>query len=115
MKRRSPFWLLGGGMIAAIGASLCCAGPFILLLLGISGSWISNLTGLGPFRPYFVGLVVALYLVAGWQVYRSSPVCTKDGLCANPNKQLFYRISFWFFTAAALLLVLSPYWLVFLS
>jgi mercuric ion transport protein len=38
MKKNSPAWLLGGGMVAAIGASLCCAGPFVLLLLGVSGS-----------------------------------------------------------------------------
>jgi len=36
-----------GGITAAIGASLCCVGPFLLLSLGISGAWIGNLTVLG--------------------------------------------------------------------
>lgn len=29
---------LVGGIAAAIGAGLCCAGPLVLLLLGVSGS-----------------------------------------------------------------------------
>lgn len=34
---KSPSIPLIGGMLAAIGAGLCCAGPFVLLLLGVSG------------------------------------------------------------------------------
>ena len=25
--------------LAAVGASLCCAGPFVLLMLGVGGAW----------------------------------------------------------------------------
>ena len=32
-----------GGIIAALGAGVCCVGPLLLLLLGVSGSWIGNL------------------------------------------------------------------------
>jgi mercuric ion transport protein len=32
MKKDSPAWLLGGGMAAAIGASLCCAGPALFIV-----------------------------------------------------------------------------------
>src|SRR5690554_1672995 len=42
------------GAMAAIGASLCCLGPLLLLSLGIGGAWISGLTALQPFRPLFV-------------------------------------------------------------
>jgi mercuric ion transport protein len=57
-----------GGVIAAVGAGLCCAGPFVLLLLGVSGSWIGNLTLLEPYRPIFILLVLALFGFAGWKV-----------------------------------------------
>ena len=50
-----------GGVIAAVGAGLCCAVPFVLLLLGISGSWIVNLTLLEPYRPIFILLVIVLF------------------------------------------------------
>ena len=58
-----------GGIIASIGAGLCCAGPFVLLLFGVSGSWIGNLTLLEPYRPIFILLALALFSFAGWQVY----------------------------------------------
>jgi mercuric ion transport protein len=34
------------GVIAGIGASVCCVGPLVLLGFGISGAWIGNLTAL---------------------------------------------------------------------
>lgn len=43
---------LFGGIAAAIGAGLCCVGPFLLLTLGIGGAWIGNLTLLEPYRPF---------------------------------------------------------------
>ncbi|MFX8832921.1 mercuric transporter MerT family protein, partial [Acinetobacter baumannii] len=46
------------GTLAAIGASVCCVGPLILLALGIGGSWIANLTAMEPYRPFFIGLTL---------------------------------------------------------
>ncbi len=39
--------LVTGGL-AAVVASACCLGPLILVTLGISGAWISNLAVLEP-------------------------------------------------------------------
>ena len=44
--------------VAAVGASVCCVGPLVLLMLGISGSWIGSLTAIEPFRPYLIGLTL---------------------------------------------------------
>lgn len=63
------------GVIAAIGASLCCVGPFVLLTLGISGAWIGNLTLLEPYRPLFIATVLLLFGWAGWQVHRPIEAC----------------------------------------
>jgi mercuric ion transport protein len=53
--------LLTGGL-AAILASTCCLGPLVLITLGVSGAWISNLTLLEPYQPLFIGAaVVALF------------------------------------------------------
>jgi mercuric ion transport protein len=30
------------GALAAIGASMCCVGPLVLLTLGIGGAWIAT-------------------------------------------------------------------------
>jgi hypothetical protein len=45
---------LVGGVLAGIGASACCVGPFLLLSLGIGGAWIGHLTTLEPYRPIFI-------------------------------------------------------------
>jgi mercuric ion transport protein len=42
------------GGLAAILASTCCLGPLVLLMLGVSGAWIGNLTALEPYRPLFI-------------------------------------------------------------
>ena len=49
---------LVAGVLAGIGASVCCVGPLVLLALGIGGAWISNLTALQPYRPLFIGLTL---------------------------------------------------------
>ncbi len=61
---------LATGALAAILASTCCLGPLILVTLGFSGIWISNLTVLEPYRPVFIGVaLVALYFA-----YQRKPV-----------------------------------------
>ena len=111
MKKNSPVWLLCGGLVAAVGASACCAGPFILLMLGVSGSWISALTAFEPFRPYFIAVVIMLSLWAGWLVHRPVERCPEGSVCAVPENRQRYQTFFWIFTVMALLLVFSPYWL----
>ena len=57
---------LAAGFVSAILASTCCLGPLVLITLGFSGAWISNLTALEPYRPIFIGAaLVALFLGAG--------------------------------------------------
>ncbi len=46
------------GGVAAILASTCCLGSLVLLMLGISGAWIANLTALEPYRSICIGEVV---------------------------------------------------------
>jgi len=103
-----------GGVLAAIGASICCAGPLVLLLLGISGSWISNLTLFEPYRPIFILLVVAAFGYAGWKLFRAPVVCEPEVSCADPRIRRRRLITFWVAAALALLLVLSNYWIVWL-
>jgi len=101
-----------GGLIAAIGAGLCCAGPLILLLLGVSGSWISNLTLFEPLRPFFIITVVALFSWAGWKIYRPIEVCEEGAACAVPQIRKRRQVIFWLTALAALSLVTSNYWII---
>ena len=100
-----------GGLIAAIGAGLCCSGPFVLLLLGISGSWISNLTLLEPYRPIFILVVLALFGWSGWKLYRPIEDCESGAVCAVPQVRYRRQVLFWLAACLALLLITSSYWI----
>ena len=100
------------GVIAAIGAGLCCAGPLVLLLLGISGSWISNLTLLEPYRPIFIVLVIAAFGLAGWKVHRPIEKCEQGTACAIPKTRKRRQVTFWVSALVALVLVTSNYWII---
>ena len=65
---------LWAGILAAIGASVCCVGPLVLLALGISGAWIGNLTALEPYRPIFIGLTLLFLGLAFRRLYLVPPV-----------------------------------------
>ena len=100
-----------GGITAAIGASLCCVGPFLLLSLGISRAWIGNLTVLEPYRPVFIMLVMLLFSWAGWQVYQPVEVCEPGTACAVPQTRKRRQMVFWIAVMVALVLVTSAYWI----
>ena len=111
MVTNSPRIALIGGIIAAIGASLCCVGPLVLLLLGISGSWISTLTEFEPFRPYFTVGVIIMFSWAGYQLYRPAEECEAGSICAIPETRMRYQIIFWIAAVLSLILVTSIYWI----
>ncbi len=99
------------GVLAGVGASLCCVGPFVLLALGISGAWIGNLTLLEPYRPVFIVIVVLLLSWAGWQIYRPGAACEPGTVCSIPQTRRRRHIIFWIMAIIALLLVTSSYWI----
>jgi len=115
MSRETPTLPLIGGVIAAIGASICCAGPLILLLLGVGGSWVSGLTAFEPFRPIFMGAVVIMLTWAGWQLYRPIAHCPEGSICATPSTRRRYRLIFWWVIFVSIVLVMSPYWIPFIA
>ena len=112
MTKNNSSLPLAGGIAAAIGAGLCCAGPLVLLLLGVSGSWIGNLTLLEPYRPIFILLVVALFSFAGWKVYRPLENCEAGTACATPQVRKRRQIIYWGTAFIALILVTSNYWIM---
>lgn len=103
---------LVGGVVAAIGAGLCCAGPLVLLLLGIGGSWIGTLTLFEPYRAFFIVAVVLLFGVAGWRLFRQPQPCDSELACAVPKVQYRRKVIFWLAALFSLVLVTSNYWLL---
>lgn len=98
------------GVMAAIGASVCCVGPIVLLALGIGGTWVGNLTAMEPYRPIFIGLTLLFLGLAFRKLYLVPQVCTPGTPCADPRTIQRQRLTFWI-VAVLLLGLLAVPWL----
>ena len=101
---------LVAGVIAGITASACCIGPLLLLMLGISGSWISNLTALEPYRPIFIGITLLFLGLAFRKLYPAPQSCAVDTPCAEPANLRKQRVVFWLTTAVVTAMIAFPWY-----
>ncbi len=106
----SPKWGLTGAIAAAVGSSVCCLGPLLLVALGISGAWIGNLTAMEIYRPYWMAATLVFLGLAFFRVYQKpkETVCAAGSTCprgaGQRNKALL-----WIVTALVLGLFGLPY------
>ena len=98
------------GILAAIGASVCCVGPLVLLTLGIGGTWVGSLTATEPYRPLFIGLTLLFLGLAFRKLYLLPQVCAPGAPCADPRTIQRQRVTFWI-VAILLLGLLAVPWL----
>ena len=102
-----------GGALAAFAATLCCLGPLVLVTLGVSGAWIGNLTALAPYRPLFIGVALVFMGLAWRKIYRApaAEACAPGTVCALPQTNRAYRVTFWLVSGLVLLALIFPYFL----
>lgn len=98
------------GLLAGITASACCAGPLILLLLGVSGSWISHLRALEPVRPLLTLLAVIMLVVAYRKIYQPETTCDNAAVCATRQGRQSQKTQFWIITVTVLLSITFPWY-----
>ncbi|MFC5557034.1 mercuric transporter MerT family protein [Methylobacterium iners] len=98
-----------GGFLAAIGASACCVLPLAFFALGVSGTWIGNLTGLAPYQPIFVGVAVACLAFGFLRVYRRPAACAGDQACARPLPSRVVEGSLWLAAILVVVALAFPY------
>jgi len=110
MNSKQTLW---AGVLAAVGASMCCVGPLVLVSLGLSGAWISSLSKLEPLRPALVAVALALLAWAWHQLCRAPANCEADEPCADSNVRQRQRLIFWLVSVALILLLTFP-WYAFL-
>ena len=96
--------------LAAIGASLCCIAPLVLLALGIGGAWISYLTALEPYRPIFVAVTLLFLGLAFRKLYLVPQPCAPGDACAVPATRRNQRIIFWVVSVLLVALLTFPYY-----
>lgn len=95
---------------AAVGASVCCVGPFVLLMLGVGGTWIGNLTAFEPYRPIFIGVTLVFLGLAFRKLYLVPEACAPDEPCANPVTRRNQRVVFWIVTVILAALIAFPWY-----
>lgn len=103
---RRKGWLAAGGVVGAILASSCCVVPLVLVMLGVSGAWIGNLTVLEPYKPLFAAVTLVFVGLGFWHVYfKPKAECAENSYCARPQSSILTKSALWIATilvAAAL-------------
>jgi mercuric ion transport protein len=82
MKPAKQSWILAGGLLSALAASLCCIGPLVAVALGLgsfaAAGWFT------ASRPIFLGVTVGLLAVAWFLAIRARRMqCAADASCAT--------------------------------
>jgi len=103
--------LLGiGAILAAIGASVCCVGPLLLLSLGIGGAWMSTLTSMQTVRPIFLILTLVFIGLGYRKLYLIPESCEEGEACASPEVKQKQRTTFWIGSGLIFLLLAFPWY-----
>lgn len=105
-------WLVGGGVIAALTASVCCIGPLVLTILGVSGA--AALSKFEVIRTPMIALVLLFFGIAGVSLYRKRNVCEPGSICADPKKFRKMVFFYWIGLLIAVLGITSPQWVALL-
>ncbi len=105
-----PLITLIAAGLTAIGASVCCIGPLVLLALGIGGAWVSTLTALEPYRWIFVAITLGFLGWAFYKLYIVPRRCTPGEACAVPGVLRNQRIIFWVVTVLLAALITFPWY-----
>ncbi|MGE0525605.1 MAG: mercuric transporter MerT family protein [Bdellovibrionales bacterium] len=105
-------WLVGGGILASLIASVCCIGPLVLTIMGISGA--AALSRFEALRIPMIVLVLVFFGIAGFSLYRKRNSCKPGSICADPKKFRKMVIFYWIGLVIAILGIASPQWVAWL-
>jgi mercuric ion transport protein len=81
----------------------------VLVLIGVSGAWIGNLTLLEPYRPLFIGAALIALFFAYRRIFRPVQACAPGEVCAIPQVRTTYKTIFWSVVVLVLIAVTYPY------
>ncbi len=96
-----------GSVISAVLASICCIGPLVFVLLGISGA--AFFAKFEAYRWAF-GVIALGFLALGFfSSYRESHKSTPESSCAlNPSRRKLNKILLWVSTVLVVGFIFSP-------
>ncbi len=96
-----------GSIISAMVASICCIGPVVLAVLGVSAAGLFS--KFVSFRPYLIGLTIILLILAFYLTYRKREIICEDGTCKIESAGRWNKIALWGGTILVVFLLASPY------
>lgn len=98
---------LGGSVLAAITASLCCIGPLVAVALGAGGFAASAV--FEKWRPVFLGVTFALLALAWYLAYRKPKgACEEGSACATKPVSKWNKVILWVATGFVLIAAAFP-------
>lgn len=95
---------LTAAVLTGVLASLCCLGPLLLVVLGIGGAWVADLTAFDPIRPWLTGATVTLLGLAHYRYWSRRRALACD--CQKTRRQATWL---WLASGAVVLLLAAPY------
>ncbi len=104
---------LGGAVVSAFLASLCCLGPLVFALLGLGGAGL--LVKFAAYRPYLSMLTLGLLGLGFLFTYRPTRVATATTVegaecdCEHPRSSRLGKVMLWIATAVVLAFLGFPY------
>jgi len=99
---------VGGAVVSAFLASICCIGPLVFALLGIGGA--GALARFEAYRPALTVVTAALLGAGFWFAYRRPKLVEGDACgCEQPKANRLGRIALWIATALVVAFWAFPY------
>lgn len=97
-----------GSVLTAILASVCCIGPLVFAVLGISGAGF--ILKFEAYRPLFIIVATALLGTAFYFTYKKKPAeeCADGTYCANPKSDRINKIILWVATGLVVIAIFFP-------
>ena len=97
---------VGGAVMAAIAASLCCVGPVLFALFGLGAFGAASVFAAA--RPYLLG-GAGLLLAVGfyWTYFRRQTACAPGEACATKPVNRIGRAGLWIASVAVLAFALA--------
>lgn len=104
---KSSKGIIGAGLLTAFAASLCCITPVLALFSGATGI-ASTFSWMEPYRPYLIGLTIAVLVFAWYQKLKPKKVAI-DCACEEDKPSFWQSESFLgIVTVLAFLLMAFP-------
>jgi len=99
----------GAAVAASFASALCCAGPLIAVVAGVSGAGLAST--FEPLRPYLLGTSAAFLGLGFFTLGREERrACEPGKPCADASTRRSMKVVLWVATVLALVFATYPRW-----